>query len=191
MTVTLLRDRDRVSTPWKNRGGVTREVAAWPPGAGFDDFDWRISLARVESAGPFSAFPGIDRTLGVVEGALTLAIGDGTPITLDRASAPVRFAGELSVVASAPVGAVTDFNLMTRRGRAASTVERRTDGGLVDLTSTAWSLILACDRTDLVVDRRTFVLEPLDALMIASGAESRQLVLARSVHILVARIASL
>ena len=55
--------------PWKNGGGTTAEIAAFPDGAGFNAFDWRISLAEVASDGPFSAFPGIDRTLMLVEGA--------------------------------------------------------------------------------------------------------------------------
>ena len=49
--------------PWKNGGGETAEIAVSPPGAALDDFDWRLSMARVETDGPFSAFPGIDRTL--------------------------------------------------------------------------------------------------------------------------------
>lgn len=36
-------------------------LAAAPPGAGLDGFDWRISCARVASGGPFSVFPGVDR----------------------------------------------------------------------------------------------------------------------------------
>lgn len=32
------------------------------------DFIWRISMARVEQPGPFSAFPGVDRVLAVLEG---------------------------------------------------------------------------------------------------------------------------
>ena len=51
------------SAPWKNGGGSTTEIAIAPPGAGLDDFDWRISLATISEDGPFSVFPGIDRTL--------------------------------------------------------------------------------------------------------------------------------
>lgn len=42
--------------PWKNGGGITTEIAIAPPGATLDAFDWRISTARVEAAGPFSRF---------------------------------------------------------------------------------------------------------------------------------------
>ena len=48
-------------TPWKNGGGATRELACWPPGAGIDAFDWRVSVASVAASGPFLAYPGVDR----------------------------------------------------------------------------------------------------------------------------------
>ena len=39
--------------PWKNSGGITREIAASPRGAALDTFDWRISIADVEQSGAF------------------------------------------------------------------------------------------------------------------------------------------
>ncbi|MFN9927385.1 MAG: HutD family protein, partial [Phenylobacterium sp.] len=63
MTFTLLRAADRLAVPWKNGGGITRELAVWPPGASFDDFVWRVSMAEVHQDGPFSSFPGVDRIL--------------------------------------------------------------------------------------------------------------------------------
>ena len=49
--------------PWKNGGGSTTEIAIAPLGATVDKFDWRISLATIANSGPFSVFPGVDRTL--------------------------------------------------------------------------------------------------------------------------------
>lgn len=54
----IYRTADRVFRPWKNGGGETAEILAFPAGAGFDDFSWRISTAIVAASGPFSAFPG-------------------------------------------------------------------------------------------------------------------------------------
>ena len=51
------------ATPWKNGGGSTRELVCWPPGAGTDAFGWRVSVARIAAAGPFSAFAGVDRQI--------------------------------------------------------------------------------------------------------------------------------
>ena len=64
----IIRAADCRRMPWKNGRGETVEIAISPDGAGIDDFDWRLSMARVETDGPFSLFAGIDRTLAVLEG---------------------------------------------------------------------------------------------------------------------------
>ena len=56
--------------PWKNGGGSTRELACWPPGAGMDSFAWRVSVATIARPGPFSAFPGVDRQIMLLEDEL-------------------------------------------------------------------------------------------------------------------------
>lgn len=74
--VRILRAAGRAAAVWKNGGGVTREIAVFPEGAGMDDFVWRASLAEVAADGPFSAFPGIDRTITLAEGAgMDLTVG--------------------------------------------------------------------------------------------------------------------
>jgi environmental stress-induced protein Ves len=60
--------QDLHATPWKNGGGLTREVLWQPTGASLDDFDWRVSVAQIDSDGPFSAFPGIDRVITLIDG---------------------------------------------------------------------------------------------------------------------------
>ena len=64
----ILRAENYRRMRWKNGGGETAEIAVFPEGAGLDEFDWRISMARVEAGGPFSRFPGVDRTLSILEG---------------------------------------------------------------------------------------------------------------------------
>lgn len=103
--------------PWKNGGGVTTEILAWPPAAGLDNFDWRISMAQVAAGGPFSTFPGIDRTLAVLAGSMRLSVGDAPPVELSPLSAPYAFPGDVATEASLIHGPVLDFNVMTRRGR--------------------------------------------------------------------------
>lgn len=106
------------TTPWKNGGGSTTEIAVEPSGASLDNFDWRISMARVASDGPFSEFAGIDRTLAVVSGSgLSLTIGSDAPVLLGRGSDPIRFAGDVPVSARLSGDEITDINVMTRRGR--------------------------------------------------------------------------
>ncbi len=111
-----LRASDRTPVPWKNGTGETREVALFPEGAGWEDFHWRLSIATVTEDGPFSSFPDIDRTLAVLDGTLRLTV-DGIDQPVQRSmSPPVRFRGEARTFATLESGAVTDLNLMIRRG---------------------------------------------------------------------------
>ena len=112
---------------WKNGGGSTTEIAIAPQGAGFDDFDWRISVASVAGDGPFSIFPGIDRTLTLLAGAgMDLALADGSRTGLRPAQPSWAFAGEAALVARLVDGLTIDFNVMTRRSRCQHQVLRHT-----------------------------------------------------------------
>ena len=65
--------------PWKNGGGVTRQIACFPTGSSLSDFDWRLSMAEVAQDGPFSCFEGVDRRLCILAGAgLDLRLAGGT-----------------------------------------------------------------------------------------------------------------
>jgi environmental stress-induced protein Ves len=127
---TLIRGADLVAAPWKNGGGVTREIAAFPEGAGLDAFVWRVSIADVAQAGPFSRFAGIDRTLVLLSGAgMMLDETDDTDAHAVKTHAltqPLdiaRFAGEAPIDARLVDGATRDFNLMVRRGAAVGETE--------------------------------------------------------------------
>ena len=123
--IQLLPAKDRKASPWKNGGGRTFEIAAHPPGADFETFDWRISLAEIEKDGLFSRFDGVDRILSLIEGRMTLEIGDPAQShPLETASSPVIFAGESPVFARLQTPLTLDINLMTRRGRCRATLER-------------------------------------------------------------------
>jgi uncharacterized protein len=122
--VKILRASERVSTPWKNGGGTTTEVAVHPPGAGFDDFGWRVSIADVRQGGPFSPFPGIDRCLAVLEGEMSLTIANRSPVMVSPATPPALFSGDDGTDATLIGGAVVDLNVMTRRGAFAAKVAK-------------------------------------------------------------------
>ena len=103
---------------WKNGGGETAEIAVFPEGATLDTFEWRVSMANVATDGPFSVFPGVDRTLAVLQGdGLTLLPASRGPIQVEPMGLPVTFPSELSITAHLRGSAITDFNVMTRRGR--------------------------------------------------------------------------
>ena len=108
--------------PWRNGGGVTRELAVWP--AGGDDWTWRMAVAEVAQDGPFSHFLGIDRWFAVLAGdGVRLSIA-GQAHALTQRSAPLRFAGDAASDCRLLGGATRDFNLMLRRGRADGTMRR-------------------------------------------------------------------
>ena len=114
------------ATPWKNGGGSTTEIAIAPTGATFDNFDWRISLATISQSGPFSVFPGIDRTLTLVSGpCVVLDVGNERQVALSEREPVVAFPGEIAVSATVSEGPTTDFNVMTRRARCSHQLERR------------------------------------------------------------------
>lgn len=103
------------AAPWANGGGVTRQIAAGPSGATGTGWDWRISIAELAKAGPFSPMPGIDRIITVIEGDLIALSVDGTEQALEKYR-PFRFSGDSDTSASLPTGTLKDLNLMTRRG---------------------------------------------------------------------------
>lgn len=114
----VIRAADYRRMRWKNGLGETAEIAIAPPGAALEHFAWRVSMARVEAAGPFSAFAGIDRTLTVLDGAgFRLAVDGLEPVELTPASPPYSFPGDRSATATLLGDAVTDLNVMTRRGQ--------------------------------------------------------------------------
>lgn len=108
---------------WKNGGGSTTELAVFPPGAGFDAFIWRVSLATIAASGPFSRFEGIDRSLALVDGEKLALTVDGEKLTMEPTAAPLCFTGEAQVFASVD-GVTTDLNVMTRRGRCRHALRR-------------------------------------------------------------------
>ena len=118
---------------WKNGGGVTREIVREPAGASLDDFDWRVSVADIAAAGPFSRFVGVDRHLLLLE-------GDGVNLTSDEAGINVNlladdtvlaFSGDVDMSSQLLGGAVRDFNVMTKRGVWQAQVEVWTaEGGI-------------------------------------------------------------
>ncbi|MBN3727219.1 HutD/Ves family protein [Burkholderia sp. Ac-20379] len=143
--VSLIRADALVASPWKNGGGVTREIAAEPPGASLDAFAWRVSVADVAQPGPFSRFPGIDRTLVLLSGAgMTLAAEGGGRTLLSEPLDRYAFDGELALSAELTDGPTRDFNLMTRRSAVTGRVSVMADGAVLE--SRAPCVLLFCAR---------------------------------------------
>jgi len=160
----ILRAADRRAVPWKNGGGLTREVAVHPPGSDLGSFDWRVSLAEVHQGGPFSTFQGVDRHLAVIAGRLELAIAGREVLTLAPDSAPVEFPGDQGASAELVQSAVSDLNVMTRRGRFVAQLRRCTAASSMVLRLEAdTTLVLALAPLSLRTPSIAVQLAALDA----------------------------
>ena len=167
MAARVARNADLVRVPWKNGGGTTAEVAAFPDGAGFDAFGWRISMADVESDGPFSAFPGIDRTLIVVEGNGIELDVEGVSYLLDGPSAALSFSGDDTTAGRLLSGPIRDLNVMTRRGQFRHRTRLVESGVALLADDTSAAFILALENAfDVTLDGTIHALGRLDALVL-------------------------
>lgn len=186
----VIRSTDYRRMPWKNGGGETTEVAISPAGAALDHFDWRVSMAHVATAGPFSIFPGVDRTLAVIEGAgITLRLAGRGAVRLGRDAPPYAFPADLPVDAALVDGAIDDLNVMTRRGRcrhflsrmriaAAAVLPRHGDTTLV-MTRLGGSRVHAGRHKAILAAQDAVVLDRSDGteLEIVPDAEAELLVI--------------
>lgn len=113
----IIRFADIHPEPWRNGGGVTRELASHPKAASAQDgtWDWRVSIADVAKAGDFSTFPGMERVITIIDGDLMLLTVDGSEHPLERYR-PFRFSGEAASSATLPTGDVRDLNIIARVG---------------------------------------------------------------------------
>jgi len=115
--VRLVQPSEHRVMPWKNGFGTTTEIAIDPPDAVVGGrFRWRLSIADVERSGPFSAFPGYERTIMVIAGrGMDLAVGDQPARRLDRLFDPFVFSGDATAECRLLDGPIRDFNLMVER----------------------------------------------------------------------------
>lgn len=102
---------DVAPTPWKNGGGTTRELVAWPDA---EQWVWRLSVAEVAQSGPFSRFDGVQRWFAVLGGAGVALTHNGVWHALTVDSAPFCFDGGLPTACDLINGATQDLNLMIR-----------------------------------------------------------------------------
>lgn len=123
----IIRYRDLSPTPWRNGGGITREVAVGSYGQADGGIAWRVSVANVKRSGDFSPFPGADRILVLCSGSNMIMDVDGRERVLQPMDM-VRFAGDAETSAVLTEGGTVALNVMTRRGIAVADVSI----GLVD-----------------------------------------------------------
>jgi environmental stress-induced protein Ves len=166
----VVRFADCAVQSWANGRGSTRVLAIDPDGMEDGVFDWRMSVATVDS-GDFSKFPGVDRVIVLVDGPTMTMTIDGGVHVLDPFR-PKRFAGE-SVVSCVVSQQCLDFNVMTRRGVCSADVSIRVGSGHVGTPLDCWSFIVSVAGSVTVRSARGHVecLHRFDTVLLSSAAE--------------------
>lgn len=124
--IRLLHARDYQRNRWKNDGGWTTEIASEPMADAANGFRWRVSIAEIETDGPFSQFTGVERDLLLLSGkGIELDRGDAPPQRLDQRFQRIHFRGEDPIQCRLLAGPTRDFNVMCARGLVCAEVNAR------------------------------------------------------------------
>ena len=156
--------------PWRNGGGVTQELLAWPAGeAATSNWQLRISVARIESDGPFSAYPGVERWFAVVQGEGVVLRFARRRLMLGAGSEPVRFEGAAAPGCDLLDGPTQDLNLMVRSeaGRGAMVLAR---GGEEWVSAARWRAVFTAEAATLQIDDSDAATLPAGTLAWRDGA---------------------
>ena len=157
-------------SPWKNGGGITHEAIRVP--ATGDPFLWRVSLAQIDSSGPFSDFAGYARKMVLLQGpGIELTHGDGQHRVLENVGDCVEFAGAMPTHCELLGGPCVDLNLMVAESlRSTARVERLVEG-LLAAANGETTLILGIESPmSLTSDAGDTVrLEPWDLAVLSRG----------------------
>jgi environmental stress-induced protein Ves len=168
-TQCVLSPADYRRMPWKNGGGHTTEIATFPAGSDLASFVWRVSIAEVLQDGPFSPFPGVERTLVLLAGGGMRLMGEGAPIELRTAFEPMVFSGDATLQCRLLAGPVRDFNLMVRRGTASGNIIVCRDGGGPIAAADTYVCHAAAGAAECIVDGHPpIALAPSHTLVVTS-----------------------
>lgn len=120
MTLNVVRLDEVAPQPWRNGGGVTRELLTWPKA---DDWIFRLSVADIEKDGPFSVFPGVQRWIVALTGT-GMELGEPFNCRIEPGMPPFRFQGEYAPMCTLIDGPTSDLNLMINERRASGWLRR-------------------------------------------------------------------
>jgi environmental stress-induced protein Ves len=182
MSLRLIPANEYRRERWRNGQGWTREIATGRmPGVdaassaheAMNSWDWRLSIAEVEHAGPFSAFTGYDRVLVLLTGnGMRLDFADGTHAQLIPPHGRVAFAGEQAVECSLVDGPTTDFNAIVRRERCTMQVYHRPLVGSMVFFAEAgvlWAIHLMSGRATIKSAGESAMLNAGDTVLLDKG----------------------
>ena len=134
---------------WKNGGGFTRELLAWP---GADDWVLRLSVAEVDKSGPFSIFVGVHRWFGVLTGAGVRLSAGGQINTVTQDGLLFEFDGGVQHDCDLIAGSTSDFNVMVKANAGPCRVQRIRGEYLIQSSRRFFAAVYAnCDKTTIRV----------------------------------------
>jgi environmental stress-induced protein Ves len=169
----IVRQSQFKAAPWKNGGGVTHEAVRVPEcGA----FRWRVSIAHIDAAGPFSDFAGYARTMVLLRGAgVALRLSDGTQRIMRAPGDLAQFDGALGVECELMNGPCVDLNLMTANVMGLREVRvERLRGSLSYAARKDESLVVFPIDAPLQIhpsDGNAAILEPWDLAVLGGSAK--------------------
>jgi uncharacterized protein len=154
--------------PWKNGKGVTREIASSAVSMGAASVrseasaDWRVSMATVAEDAPFSRFPGMTRTLGVVDGVGIELTTDGYSRPIHVGDEPAVFPGDVPAAARPLDGPAVNLNLIVNPARILGRMSA-IRAGTHDLAGLSWFVVALVHGLELRInDREPLALPRLD-----------------------------
>ena len=148
--------------PWANGKGTSYEIASDRDGE--DRWSWRVAIAPVVLDGPFSALPGIDRELVVIEGNGMVLEVDGTSVECLPGQV-VRFSGDEKTFARLIDGPVVDLGLMTVRGSVTGLKVVADVGAVIEC-----DLFVAIEESVFEDENgKSYRLQPMDTLLGVRG----------------------
>jgi environmental stress-induced protein Ves len=149
--VQIIRKSSLAATPWKNGGGITYEAIRVPASA--QPFLWRVSIAHIEAAGPFSDFAGYHRAMVLLRGeGMALHFANGERKVLRQIGELAQFDGALAANCELLGGPCMDLNLMVAKSLGEVSVRvQRLNAPLPVAASDNESVVLACVQGTIVL----------------------------------------
>ena len=148
---------DVPAVAWKNGGGFTRELLAWPH---LENWVVRISVAVIDKSGPFSIFSGVRRWFGVLTGAGVRLSSGGDTSVIAQDTPMFTFDGGLPYHCDLIDGSTSDFNLMVKANDAQCKVQRITGVYVVEPRA-GWLVAVYANSNQTTIGFGVGSLEPM------------------------------
>jgi len=171
MPLQIIRKASFISMPWKNGGGSTHEAIRVPEAG--NAFRWRVSIAHIDSSGPFSDFSGYRRIMVLLRGmGVTLRFNAGESRELRSVGQLVEFDGAGQTYGELLDGPCVDLNLMVAASMPVEARVTRLDAGIaVAATHQQATVVFGVDDPLLLESDagENTTLEPWDLAVIRGG----------------------